>query len=132
MAEAVFVDKTVFLSFLTRDREDRFRAARDLFEQAESGRARLETTEVVLAEVAEALEARFSMPRTMVAEVMEAVLGTRNLRVPARKVLKRAVGLYLTGIMGFSDAYAEAYAYERGLKRAEGFGTQAQRSGGDA
>ncbi len=121
MTGAVFLDTGIFLSFLARDHEKRFLEARRLFEQAEAGHARLETTEVVLAEVARTLETKYHMPRGTVVEVMEAVMGTRNLRIPARKVLKRAIEIFAGGDLDFIEAYNEAYVSQRGLKRPGAF-----------
>jgi predicted nucleic-acid-binding protein len=112
----VFIDEGAFLSFLVRDDEVRFRGARMLFEGAEAGQKKLETNEFVLLEVARTLEKKYKMPREAVTEVLEAILGTRNLRVPGRRVLNLAVELYALGDMDFASAYNSSYAAERGLR----------------
>jgi len=113
---AQFIDEGMFLSFLVRDDDERFSRARVLFERAEAGREKLETNELVLHEVVRALETRYVMGREAIVQVLEAVLGTRNLRVPARRILKHAVETYATGDMDFAEAYTMAYTTERGLR----------------
>jgi len=115
--EPVFVDKSVFVAFLTRDAEPRYRKARALFEEAEAGRLRLETTELVVAELARELEASRAMGRERTAEVLEAILETRNLRVQNRAVLRQAVELYRGGEADFPEACNIAYMKAKGRSR---------------
>lgn len=116
---AIFIDEGVFLSFLVRDDDERFGRVRSLFEHAEAGREKLETNELVLHEVVRVLEAKYSLAREAIVQVLEAVLGTRNLRVPGRSIFKHAVELYASGDTSFVEAYNTAYANQRGLRREE-------------
>jgi tetratricopeptide (TPR) repeat protein len=85
VTERVFVDASVFLGFLTRDVERQYVRARELFQQAERGSLRLETTVLTLAELARTLERDCGMGRGETRDVLEAILDTRNLRVPLRQ-----------------------------------------------
>lgn len=113
----MFVDKSVFVAFLAREAEARYRKAKALFEEAEAGRLRLETTELVVAELARELEASFAMGREKTAEVLDAILETRNLKVANRPVLRKAVELYRAGEAGFPEACNIAYMRAKGRSR---------------
>lgn len=123
-AKAVFVDTDVFMRFLVRDSEGQYSRARELFELAESGDIKLETTVLVIAALADELSALGIAP-TEIRDILRAVLSTRNLRVQSREQIAEAVEA-LGGGMGFRDAYAAAHMRKKGLtkiatfKRAKG------------
>jgi predicted nucleic-acid-binding protein len=104
VTERIFVDASVFLRFLVRDMEGQYAKARALFEQAERGTLRLETTVLALVELTRALEHDWGMTRGETLEVLEAILDTRNLRVPNHAMVREAVELYGRGGMDFPDA----------------------------
>jgi len=110
----VFIGSDVFLSFLVRDVERRYKKARDIFRKAEAGRLRLETTELVLAEVVFTLRHDHDFTREETREVAETILNTRNLRVRNHPLLRKAVELYGSRGMEFTDAYNVAYLATRG------------------
>jgi predicted nucleic acid-binding protein len=53
--------------------------------------------------------------------VLEAILGTRNLKVPNREVLTAAVEIYGSGGLGFPDAYHIAWMRAKGQRRVATF-----------
>lgn len=125
--EPVFVDESVFLEFLCGAEKALFEKARELFQRAEGGKIRLESTGLVLAGVARALESRLG--RKEVKEVLEAILGTRNLKVPDREVLAAAVEIYGSGKNDFPDAYHIAWLRAKGRRRVATFERKKYREG---
>jgi predicted nucleic-acid-binding protein len=121
VTERVFVDASVFLGFLTRDVERQYVRARELFQQAERGSLRLETTVLTLAELARTLERDCGMGRGETRDVLEAILDTRNLRVPNHAMVREAVELYGRGGMDFSDACTVVWLRTGGRKRVASF-----------
>lgn len=117
----VFVDSSVFIGFLARDVETRYEKAKELFQSAEKGSVKLETTEAVVAEVARQLEAEYSMERQALGRVLEAIVGTRNLKVANRAVLAKAIKVYMRGGMGFQEACNIAFMKARGRSRVATF-----------
>lgn len=118
MRVPVFVNTDVFLSFLL-GREDRhYREAREIFSRAESGRLKLITTEFVILDIVGALGREYGFSRQEVCEVIEAILNTRNLKVPNRDLLLSAVERYSAGELGFTTAYALSFSKARGLRMA--------------
>jgi predicted nucleic acid-binding protein len=118
--EPVFVDASVFIEFLSREDEGRYERARGLFERAEAGRVRLETTELVVCEVARALGER-GLKREEAQKVLDAILGTRNLKAANRDILRRAVEIYGASQLDFACAYHIAWLGAKGRGRVATF-----------
>ncbi len=119
VARAVFVDTDVFLRFLLRDSEAPYKRARELFELAESGAVKLDTTVTAFAALADELEA-YGLGRAEIKDILRAILGTRNLRVQNRLLVAGAVELLGRG-MSFRDAYAVAYMKDKGITKTATF-----------
>src|SRR3990167_9460780 len=105
MSEPVFVDTNVFLRFFVRDVEPFYQKAKGLFEKAEKGEIRLETSEMVIAEIVWVLESYYGFTKTEIEEVVDTILETRNVKVTNHSRVKEAVNLYTLGKMDFIDAY---------------------------
>jgi predicted nucleic acid-binding protein len=63
MDDSVFVDTNVFLRFFVKDVDAQYEKARELFEKAEAGNIRLETSELVVAEIVWVLESFYGFAR---------------------------------------------------------------------
>ena len=101
----VFVDTNVFLRFFVRDVEAQYEKARALFEKAEAGTIRLETSELVIAEIVWVLESFYGFTRKEIAEVLTTLLASRNLKIANHTKIGHAAVLYASGAMDFIDAY---------------------------
>lgn len=119
VAKPVFVNTDVFLRFLIHDAEEPYRRARELFERAEAGLVKLETTVLVFSALVDALSA-YGLGHVKIKEVLTAILGTRNLRVQNREVIEEAIELLGRG-MGFMDAYAAVHMKMKGLTQVATF-----------
>ena len=109
MDEMVFVDTNVFLRFFVKDTASLYEKARALFEKAEAGKIKLETSELVIAEIVWVLESFYGFTRKEVTEVLTTLLASRNLRIANHARISEAVHLYTSGNMDFIDAYNIAY-----------------------
>jgi predicted nucleic acid-binding protein len=109
MDEPVFVDTNVFLRFFVRDVENLYERARVLFEKAEAGKIKLETNELVIAEIVWVLESFYGFTRKEISEVLLTLLASRNLKIAGHAKISHAVELYASGNMDFIDAYNIAY-----------------------
>lgn len=119
VARPVFVDTDVFLRFLLRDSEAPYKRARELFERAEAGAVKLDTTVPAFAALADELEA-YGLGRAEIKDVLKAILGTRNLRVQNRETVADAVEMLGRG-MSFRDAYSVAYMKDKGITKTATF-----------
>ena len=109
MDETVFVDTNVFLRFFVNDVAAHYEKARALFEKAESGKIKLETSELVIAEIIWVLESFYGFTRKEITEVLTTLLASRNLKIANHAKIVHAVGLYSSGNMDFIDAYNISY-----------------------
>jgi predicted nucleic-acid-binding protein len=109
MNDPVFVDTNVFLRFFVRDVEGQYEKARALFEKADAGKIKLETSGLVIAEIVWVLESFYGFTRKEIAEVLGTLLASRNLRIANHAKIAHAAGLYSSGSMDFIDAYNIAY-----------------------
>jgi len=109
MDDTVFVDTNVFLRFFLKDAAALYEKARALFEKAEEGKIKLETSELVIAEIVWVLESFYGFTRKEVTEVLATLLASRNLKIAGHARISGAVQLYASGNMDFIDAYNIAY-----------------------
>ena len=109
MVEPVFIDTNVFLRFFVRDVEAFYLKARELFERAENGELKLETNDLVIAEIVWVLESYYDFSRSEIKNVIDAILETRNIKVANHARVKEAIDLYASGKMDFIDAYNIAF-----------------------
>lgn len=109
MDDTVFVDTNVFLRFFVKDTAPLYEKARALFERAEEGKIKLETSELVIAEIVWVLESFYGFTRKEITEVLTTLLASRNLKIGSHARISEAVRLYASGNMDFIDAYNIAY-----------------------
>ncbi|MEW5744486.1 MAG: PIN domain-containing protein [Nitrospirota bacterium] len=121
MDDPIFIDTNVFMRFFVRDIESFYQKAKGLFERAEKGEVRLETSDLVIAEIVWVLESYYGFSRTEIKEVVDTILETKNIRVANHARVKEAAGLYVSGRMDFIDAYNIAYIRAKEYKRVATF-----------
>lgn len=121
MDDPIFVDTNVFLRFFVRDVESFYHKAKDLFEKAESGQVKLETSDMVIAEIVWVLESYYDFSRLEIKEVVETILETKNLKVTNHSRVKETIDFYSSGKMDFIDAYNIAYIKSKYFKRVATF-----------
>ena len=109
MDDPVFVDTNVFLRFFIRDVEPFYHKARELFEKAEKGAMKLETSDLVIAEIVWVLESYYAFSRAEIQRVIDTILETRNIKVANQSRITEAVRHYSSGKIDFIDAYNIAY-----------------------
>ena len=121
MDDPIFIDTNVFLRFFVRDAESFYQKARDLFDKTEKGHVKLETSDLVIAEIIWVLESYYGFSRLEIKEIVETILETKNLKIANHSRVKEAVDLYSTGKMDFIDAYNIAYMKSKDFKKVATF-----------
>jgi len=121
MDDTVFVDTNVFLRFFVNDVAAQYEKARLLFEASEAGTIKLETSELVIAEIVWVLESFYGFARKEVTEVLTTLLSSRNLRIASHGRIREAVRLYSEGNMDFIDAYNIAYVRSKDYSKVATF-----------
>ncbi len=121
MDDPVFVDTNVFLRFFVKDVEAQFEKARALFEKAEAGKIKLETSELVIAEIVWVLESYYGFSRKEISDVLGTLLSSRNLKIAGSARISDAVQLYLSGNLDFIDAYNISFMRAKEITRVATF-----------
>lgn len=121
MDDPIFVDTNVFLRFFVRDVESFYQKAKELFEKAENGEIKLETSDLVIAEIVWVLESYYEFSKIEIKEVIDTILETKNIKVANHSRVKEAVDLYYSGKMDFIDAYNIAYIRAKSFKKVATF-----------
>jgi len=121
MDDPIFVDTNVFLRFFVRDSESFYQKAKELFEKAESGEVKLETSDLVVAEIVWVLESYYDFSRAEIKEVIDTILETRNIRVANHARVKETIILYALGKVDFIDGYNISLIKTKGYKNVATF-----------
>lgn len=121
MDSPIFVDTNVFLRFFVRDVESFYKKSKELFEGAENREMKLETSDLVIAEIVWVLESYYGFSKLEIQEVVETILETKNLKVTNHSRVKEAIDLYSSGKMDFIDAYNIAYIKAKNFKKVATF-----------
>jgi predicted nucleic-acid-binding protein len=88
-----------------------------LFEKAEAGKVKLETSELVIAEIVWVLESFYGFTRKEITDLLVILLSSRNLKIANSSRISAAVQLYASGTMDFIDAYNIAYMKSRDMTK---------------
>ena len=121
MDDPIFVDTNVFLRFFAWDIESLYQKAKGLFERAESGEIKLETSDMVIAEIVWVLESYYEFSRNEIKEVVDTILESKNIKMANYPRIKEAIDLYGSGKIDFIDAYNISYIRSKDLKEVATF-----------
>ena len=104
-----FVDTNVFVRYLTGDDEEKASAFERLLVQAESGKIRLVTSEIVIAELVWVLESFYKLKPSIITELIRAILNTEGLRIKGSDLIEKTLDIYESQKIDFIDAHIIAY-----------------------
>jgi predicted nucleic-acid-binding protein len=112
---ACFVDTNLFIRYLTNDDKAKAERVELLLKEAASGKIRLVTAEMVIAEVVWVLESSYGMKSAAVAPLIRAILATSGLDVLNAALVARALEHYETKNIDFIDGYIAAVMEKQGI-----------------
>ena len=115
MTETYFVDTNVFVRYLTGDDEGKAKAVRAVLLKAKSGKIRLVTSELVIAELVWVLKSYYGLADKVIAELVEAVLNTEGLAVENELVIRDGVNIFIDNGVDFVDAIIIASMRKNGM-----------------
>lgn len=112
---ASFLDANIFIRYLTNDDPAKADRVERLLAQAASGKRRLLTTELVIAEVVWVLESYYRLDCHAIGPMVKAILATPGLEVINGSLVEKAVELYLAQNIDFIDGYIAAVMERHGV-----------------
>lgn len=116
MDSVSFIDTNIFIRYLTRDDQQKFKACLHLFQQAERHEIELTTSAEIVSEVVYVLSSKFyKLPRPAIQATMSKLLGLPGFRLPERSVYFRALSLFATYSIDFEDCMTVARMEHQGI-----------------
>ena len=109
MDTVCFVDTNVFVRYLTGDDEKKASAFEKLLVQAASGKIKLVTSEIVIAELVWVLESYYKLKPPVIVELIRAILNTEGLKIKGSDMIEKTLDLYESENIDFIDAHIIAY-----------------------
>lgn len=108
--KTVFVDANLFLRFFTRDDDQQFARASNVFRQAAESQVLLVAGPPVLFEVAWTLRAAYRVSREKVLDVLSRIAALSGLRLVDVALVEAALRIAQASGQEFADAYVVASA----------------------
>jgi predicted nucleic-acid-binding protein len=111
-----FVDTNIFIRYLTADIPEKAEACETLFKRAISGKGKLFTTDLVIAEIIWVLESYYELEKSDIREKVEKILNTPNLLCPQKDLILGALNLYTKNNIDYIDAFNALMLREKGIE----------------
>jgi uncharacterized protein len=112
--EKAWLDANLILRFLLKDHPKFFKAALDLFTEAENGRVTLCVHPLILAEVVWTLQGYYGYSKEDIAKTISEMIESDGLFVQDKEVAQKALVDYVEKNVDYIDAYLSAYALIKG------------------
>ena len=114
----MFLDSNILLRHLLQDDPEKARRCFELLQQAERGEIRLTTSESVIGELVYVLASPrlYNLPPERIRALLVPIINLRGLRVPSRRLYRRALDLYAAHHIDFEDALNLAHMEKQGIR----------------
>jgi predicted nucleic acid-binding protein len=110
-----FLDTNVLLRYLTRDDEEKARLALALLTRVERGEEKVVTSPLVIFETVFTLQKRYGFPKEQIRDAVSDIISLRGLELSNKSLYIKALELFVSGKIPFTDAHAVAYMQSQGL-----------------
>lgn len=115
MKPQVIVDTNVILRLLLADEAKLHSRAKDIFNQAESGKIRLYIDEIVIAEVVWVLSSFYRQAQKDIAKQLQLLLSQRWIANPRKQLILRVLDLYQAASVSYIDCWLITVAEKKHL-----------------
>jgi uncharacterized protein len=103
-----FVDTNLFIRYLTNDDPQKADRVETLLERAATGKVRLVTADLVIAEIIWVLESAYGMTNEEITPMIKAILAAPGLEVTNESLVSRSLEFYESLNVDFVDGYIAA------------------------
>ena len=103
-----FMDTNLFIRYLVNDDPGKADRVEKLLEQATSGKIRLVTADLVIAEVIWVLESAYGLKNAEIAPMVKGILATPGIEVTNAELVGRSLDYYESLNIDFIDGYIAA------------------------
>ncbi len=101
----VIVDTNIFLRYLLQDVPSQTKKAEEFLKKVKSGRISGYVPQIIIFEIAYALEKFYRFPKAKVIGGLESILAFENLEVQDNKLLKSTIKLYQEKNVDITDCF---------------------------
>lgn len=117
MDSVCFIDTNIFIRYLTRDDQQKYKDCLRLFQRAEQNAIALTTSAEIICEVVFVLSSRFyQLPRPAIQTTLSKILGLPGFRLAERSICLRALSLYATHNIDYEDCMTVARMEQQDMK----------------
>lgn len=117
ISNKIFIDTNIFLRYLTNDDPAMANKIERIFQQALNGKTALVTNAFVIAEIIWVLESFYKRPKEDIENMVSKIMNTKGLEVKDSRLLFKALDLYVSENIDFTDAYIAIYMKQNGWNR---------------
>lgn len=112
-----FLDTNIIIRYLTQDNPDQTQRALVLLQQVEAGELLVTTSEAVILEAVFVLSSKtlYNLPRALIQARLSNIITLRGLRLPHKKSYLRALDIYASTNLDFTDALNIAHMERAGI-----------------
>lgn len=112
-----FLDTNIIIRYLTQDNLDQTQRSLILLQQVEAGDLLVTTSEAVILEAVFVLSSKtlYNLPRALIQIRLSDIITLRGLRLPHKKSYLRALDLYASINLDFTDALNIAHMERAGI-----------------
>lgn len=103
-----FMDTNLFIRYLVNDDPGKADRVEKLLEQAKSGKIRLVTADLVIAEVIWVLESAYGLKNVEITPMVKGILATPGIEVTNAELVGRSLDYYESLNIDFIDGYIAA------------------------
>ncbi|MBN1103249.1 MAG: type II toxin-antitoxin system VapC family toxin [Deltaproteobacteria bacterium] len=111
-----FVDTNLFIRYLTNDDSKKADRVERLLAEAASGKTKLVTADLVIAEIIWVLESAYGMNTQEICPMIRAILSTPGLEVTNASLVYRALEFYESMNIDFIDGYIAGLMEKMGIR----------------
>lgn len=116
MPSPCFIDTNIFIRYLTRDDQQKYKDCLYLFQQAERNEIELTTSSEIVSEVVFVLSSKiYKLPRPFIQSALSKLLGLSGFRLPERTIYLRALSLFVTHPIDYEDCMTVARMEQQGI-----------------
>lgn len=117
ISNKIFIDTNIFLRYLTNDDPAMANKIERIFQQALNGKTALVTNAFVIAEIIWVLESFYKRSKEDIENMVSKIMNTKGLEVKDSRLLFKALDLYVSENIDFTDAYIAIYMKQNGWNR---------------
>ncbi len=118
-----FLDTNIIIRYLTEDDQVKAKKCEQLFSRVSSGKEKLYTSSLVMAEVVWVLEKVYALSRPEITQCIYKILNTPHIECEEKDVLVTAAGLYELKKVDFIDAYHVIFMHKKHIQNIYSYDT---------